>query len=128
MSFQGDISKFAQKTGIAMDKIVRKVNIDMTRDLVKLTPVDTGLARSNWFFGFERDKSVDSSRVKSGSPSFARSAAFASTLKAGDVWYITNNVSYIMPLEYGHSKKAPGGMARVTVARWQEIVGKAARS
>jgi hypothetical protein len=119
MSFASDLSKFAQKTGTRMDQVVRKVCIDLTRDLILATPVDTGLARSSYFFGTDRNASVGDTASKNGSPSLTRSAEFAQNLKAGGVFYITNNVVYIMPLEFGHSKQAPAGMARVTVDRWQ---------
>lgn len=127
MSFEADLRTFAAKTNIRMDVVVRKVCIDVTRDLVKLTPVDTGHARSNWFVGTNRPSAVDSSASRNGSPSLARSAEFASTLKAGGVFYIANNVPYIMALEYGSSKQAPQGMARITVERWQQTVDKAVR-
>lgn len=123
MSFSGDLQRFAQRTGIRMDNVVRKVCIDLTRDLVLATPVDTGLARSSWFLGNDRSTAKEASPSKNGAPSLARSAAFAQTLHAGGIFYITNNVEYIMPLEFGHSKQAPAGMARITVDRWQARVG-----
>jgi len=59
--------------------------------------------------------------VKSGAPSLSRCATYVSGLKAGGVTYLSNNVPYIMPLEYGHSTQAPAGMARVAVDRWNKI-------
>ncbi|WP_316411334.1 hypothetical protein [Mesoterricola sediminis] len=111
-----------------MDQVVRKVAFDLTSDLVKLTPVDTGLARSNWFIDYQRNPSTGIDKVKSGAPSLQRAATFISTLKAGGVFYITNNVPYIMVLEYGSSNQAPGGMARITVARWQQVVDGAVKA
>lgn len=124
MTFSSDLQQFGQKTGIAMDQVVRKVCLDLTRDLVKATPVDTGLARSSWFFAFDRSGGKEATPSKNGAPSLARAAAFASTLRAGTVFYITNNVEYIMPLEFGHSQQAPAGMARITVDRWQARVNR----
>lgn len=128
MSFGADLRAFQKKVGITGDKVVRKVCLDLTRDLVLATPVDTGLARSSYFFGTERNASVGDTASKNGSPSITRSSEFASTLKAGGVFYITNNQVYIMRLEFGSSKQAPAGMARIAVARWQErlngIVGQ----
>jgi hypothetical protein len=125
MTLSGDLQRFAQKVGMKADKVVRKVCVDFLRDLVRLTPVDTGLARSNWFFGTNRVSSVGTEPVKSGAPSINRALEFASTLQAGGVFYIVNNLPYIMVLEYGSSKQAPLGMARETVARWQKIVDAA---
>lgn len=124
MSFASDLAKFADKTRIRADQVVRKITIDITRDIVRATPVDTGLARSSYFFGPVRVSTVGKDMSKNGSPSNQRAQEFASTLKAGGVFYITNNLPYIMKLEFGHSKQAPAGMARRTVDRWQERVNR----
>ena len=125
MSFGGDLQGFAQRTGIRFDKIVRKVCLDLTRDIVLLTPVDTGMAKSNWFLGTTRVGSTESSASKNGAPSLRRASDFASTIHGGGVFYIVNNLPYIMALEYGSSTQAPAGMARITVERFQNIVNAA---
>ncbi len=144
MGFSDEIRAFATQTQIRMDMIVKKVTFDMTKSLVLMTPVDTGRARSNYFFGYDPVSSIDATEDKKGTPSFERCGQFLIALKAGGVFYITNNVEYILALEYGgmgrggpkvkgakttadgHSTQAPAGMARVTVARWQSIVKQAA--
>jgi len=126
MSFAGDISTFAKETNIKFDKVVRKVTIDMTRELVIATPVDTGLARSSWFFGLTRPTNVGESASKNGAPSISRCLEFTANLKAGGVHFIANNLPYIMALEFGSSTQAPNGMARKTVEKWQEIVNRVA--
>ena len=125
MSFGGDLQGFAQRTGIRFDKIVRKVCLDLTRDIVLLTPVKSGMAKSNWFLGTNRVSSTETTASKNGAPSLGRASEFASTLKTGGVFFIVNNLPYIMALEYGSSTQAPAGMARVTVERFQSIVNAA---
>jgi hypothetical protein len=130
MSFTGDLRSFAHNTGIRMDQVHRKVIIDLNSDLVKVCPVDTGYARSNFFVGMNRVGSVSQDGIsKNGSASIERAMKFASTAKAGGIVYITNNVPYILPIiEYGHSGQcASGGVTRI-VARWQEIVNGAVRA
>jgi hypothetical protein len=124
-NFGNDLRAFAQSTQIRFDKVVRKVGYDLVSDLVRLTPVDTGLARSNYFCGYQRDNSInEGTAMTSGAPSIGGAATFVATLKAGGVFYITNNLPYIMKLEYGSSKQAPSGMARITVDAWQQRVNK----
>lgn len=124
--FGEQLRSFSRNTGIRFDKIVRKVCLDLVRELVLLTPVDTGLAKSNWFLGTNRVSSIETTASKNGAPSLGRASNFAATLQAGGVFYITNNLPYIMALEYGHSKiQAPHGMARITVERFQNIVNAA---
>lgn len=130
MSFAGDLQRFSSKTKIKLDTVVKKVCIDMTTQLVAATPVDTGMARSNWFLGDSRLTSTSAASDKRGAVSAQRAQQYASTLKAGGVFYIVNNMPYILKLEFGgykgpsskvtgsgFSMQAPAGMARITVDR-----------
>jgi hypothetical protein len=63
-----------------------------------------------------------------GGPTIARGAAELAGFKAGPTIYLTNNVPYAIPLEYGHSTQAPAGVVRITVAEFQQIVEEQARS
>lgn len=129
MSFQSDLRRFALNTGIRTDQVVRKVCLDLTRDLVKLTPVDTGLARSNYFFGTERTGGTDTSTSKNGAPSVNRSLQFAGNLKAGGTFYITNNLPYILQItQFGTSQQAAPGSLTALTANWQARLDKLARS
>lgn len=128
MSFTDQLRSFSRNTGIKFDTVLRKVVIDITSDIVRMTPVDTGHARSNYFWGVQRVSAVDSAMSANGAPSIGRAFTFSESVKAGGVCYITNNLPYIMRLEYGHSTQAPAGMARVTVARWQNLVNAAVRA
>jgi hypothetical protein len=126
MSFGTDVLAFSRKTGVRMDKVLRKVVIDMTTAIVKLTPVATGMAKNNFFWGFDRVGTKETGLSKTGAASVSRAAEFSREVKHGGVFYLTNNLPYIMALEYGHSKaQAPSGMARITVARFQQIVNAA---
>lgn len=60
------------------------------------TPIDTGNARSRW------------ERTPPGLSAF------------GTEQVIGNDAPYIVKLEYGHSRQAPEGMARITAAESQE--------
>lgn len=127
-TFALDVKLFAEKAGTVPDKVLRKVVFDITREIIQKTPVDTGHARSNWFWGVQVVSDEDATLSKSGAPSLARAASFASTVRSGGVVYLTNNLPYILPLEFGSSQQAPAGMVRITVSRWQSIVDRAARA
>ena len=128
MTFAADLQRFRAKVGDRCDRLIRKVVFDMTKEIVRMTPVRTGAAKSNWFWGVYRVSDTDATASKSGAPSIKRASDFASTVRAGGVVYLTNNLPYIMALEFGSSQQAPAGMVRVTVAKWQAIVDRAARS
>lgn len=143
MSFASQVRAFGQKTGIKTDMVVRKVVLDLGKEVVMRTPVGNpdlweymkappgytgGTARSNWFFGYDRIKDTQEAHDKSGSASTKRLIEFGTKVKSGTVCYFTNNLPYIMRLEYGYSEKqAPFGMARITVARFQEVLDSAVR-
>jgi len=142
-SFTEDLQKFIGKTKINMDKLVRKVTFDLFGEVVMRTPVDTGMARSNWQLGINERPTgiVDEARLRKnktksdekGAYKTARTITNAqvmpqfSNVKAGGVNYIANNLPYIMRLEEGHSKQAPIGMARIAVVNFQAIVNEAMR-
>ncbi len=107
MSFSADISKFAKKTGLNADKVVKKVVLDLTRSVVKRTPVDTGRARAAWQVGKSLPSKLPSSSGptdKTGQMANRSARVEAASIKAGDIVYIANNVDYIIPLEYGSSE------------------------
>ena len=64
---------------------------------------------------------------KAGTATIARVTAETLKLKAGEVIYLVNNLEYARALEYGHSKQAPKGMVRITVAEFPQVVRKAAQ-
>ena len=88
-----------------------------------------GRFRGNWMFSIGAPDSTTTEEVDpSGAKSTARIVAGALEFKAGDTCYITNSLGYAIPLEFGHSTQAPGGMVRITVARFQQIVLEAIRN
>lgn len=126
-SFALDLQRFAKKASAVPDQILRKVVFDITREIVQKTPVRDGYAKNNWFWGVQVVSDTEDSPSRSGSGSITRAASFASTVRSGGVVYLTNNLPYILPLEFGSSQQAPAGMVRITVSRWQSIVDRAAR-
>jgi hypothetical protein len=109
VSFNADLQRFADKTGVKLDLVVRKVALDIYEKVTVKTPVDTGRARGNW-------------NVSMGSPDLSvnnkATRAKRARLKKGDgekVIFITNNLPYINALENGHSDQAPSGMLAVTL-------------
>ena len=88
-----------------------------------------GRFRGNWMFSIgSPDTSTTEEVDPSGSKSTARIVNGAIEFKAGDTAYITNSLPYAIPLEYGHSQQAPGGMVRITLTRFQQIVLEAIRN
>ena len=99
--------------------------IDLSTSIVIETPVDKGYLINNWM------PSVDSPKyqpkIKDPSPqgadSIKRLSSTAKQVNFKNVFYLTNSMPYAYPIEYfSHSGKAPRGMVRVNLARWDNIV------
>lgn len=88
-----------------------------------------GRFRGNWNFSIGYpDNSFRIHPDPTGEAATARLVNGAIEFKAGDTAFIVNNLPYAIPLEFGHSTQAPGGMVRITVARFQQIVQEAIRN
>ncbi|WP_430304077.1 hypothetical protein [Pseudomonas mosselii] len=87
-----------------------------------------GRFRSNWQLTTGAPAAGEIEDIESAGETLDRLLVAAGDLSAGEVAYIVNNLPYAIPLEYGHSSQAPGGMVRVTVADFQRIVEEAIRT
>jgi len=101
-------------------KLIRKITLDITANLIEDTPVDTGWAQSNWVprFGTEFSKPDGTRESVSKAAQQQGIALIAATysLDDGFIW-ITNNVPYIVNLNEGSSKKAPAGYVQAAILR-----------
>ena len=88
-------------------RLIRKSGETLYRSVFDRTPVNTGNAKSNWNCSINIPDLTcrESADLNSGKAS----GAFAGA-KPGDTLYITNTTPYILELEKGHSRQAPGGM------------------
>lgn len=87
-----------------------------------------GRFRSNWQLTTGAPAAGEIEDIENAGETLDRLLLGAGDLTAGEVAYIVNNLPYAIPLEYGHSSQAPGGMVRVTVADFQRIVEEAIRT
>jgi hypothetical protein len=88
-----------------------------------------GRFRGNWQFSIGAPAEGELDQVDpAGSVTLAKLRLQVEQLTIGQTAYIVNNLPYAVPLEYGHSKQAPGGMVRITLARFQQIVDEAIRN
>ena len=134
-TFALDLARFATKAKGNMDKVVRKVVLDLSTRIVLRSPVRTGRFRANWQYGETvmprgstqtavpsgvpagsilgglltelRSRSIVD---KSGNATLRKIRAGVKPEAAGKVHWLANNLPYAQPLEYGHSKQAPAGM------------------
>lgn len=98
----------------------------MYESIVKKTPVDTGRARGNWQIGIGQDIISTTPRTnKTGNVSGETNKL--SQVSGDETIYISNNLPYIVRLEYGSSKQAPNGMVGLTTATFKKKIDEAVK-
>lgn len=128
-NFSFQVGEFVEQAKEAINATEREIIIEIGRSVIKMSPVDTGLFRNNWNFSISTlDLNTTDEADQSGGKAIARLIDGAIEFQAGQTAYITNNLPYAIPLEYGHSDQAPGGMVRITLARFTQIVEEAIRN
>lgn len=129
MTFTADISKFISKAKGKEEIVIRKIGLELFTKVVMKSPVDTGRFRGNWNLSVNiPDVSTSDATDKKpfgSQPSatlFGKAESNVSRWKINDnAIYIANGLPYAERLEYGYSKQASGGVARLSV---MEIAGK----
>lgn len=128
-AFAVNVDAFVRRAKAAPGIVVRKAALEIHRDIVLGTPVDTGRARASWGVGLNRYGDLTVTTVdKDGTKTIHRAAAALASYRPGDSIWIGSALPYIVPLEYGHSRQAPAGMVRIAIARWNHHLTAAIRS
>lgn len=107
------VDDVAEQLDLAVEVVARKLTLDAWGKLTKRTPVDTGRARASW--------QVSVSEPYAGPPLAPGTYSPPSTPSVAEIdgttsIFITSVLAYMEALEDGHSKQAPNGMVRITVA------------
>lgn len=128
-NFTLDITRFVEHTGLGFDTVVKKVVLDISRSVIRKSPVKTGRFKGNWQYG---EGSAPSGTLDvtdtSGSVTLANIAGQIPAHPAGLVHYIVNNLPYAQALEDGHSiQSPPGNMVHDTVSDFQRFIDDAIR-
>ena len=124
--FEAQLEDFRELAMAAIEQTIQDIVIQIGESLINLSPVDTGRFKANWQFtiGAPANSSLIATD-KEGDATIAKLIAAVNALEPGQVAYIVNTLIYAIPLEYGHSQKAPNGMVRLTIAEFERIVAEA---
>lgn len=142
-SFVADLSAFASKAKSNMDKVVRKVVLDVGTSVVEKSPVGDGKFwksppppgyvggrfRGNWQYTFNAIPKGQLNIIDpSGSISIGRiSKGLGGQTNVAGIHYVSNNLPYAQRLEEGWSyRQAPQGMVMLTVVEFQSLFKRAA--
>lgn len=111
------------KTEQQLNRIIKKSVFDLTSAIIKDTPVDTSRAKNNWLVSFDSpiDNTVNT-LDNSGNTTINKAQNKIIDNPVPTVYWIQNNLAYIMRLEYGWSKKSPSGMVRKNIIRFNKFL------
>lgn len=144
MSFSDDIRRFTTKTVEAHDKITRLATLELFRGVILATPVGNpdlwknpdmappgyvgGRARGSWQCTVGSPAGSDIERIDDSGSATVADAESKTPQGAGQVTFLTSNLSYIERLEMGWSTQAPpGAMVRKNMDRVGRMVDAAIR-
>ena len=108
------------------ERVITKITLDVTANLVEATPVDTGWARANWVPAIGAPVVRDLGNVPATSQNAASVAgkqqqAIAAVVTgyklARGAVFVSNNVPYILRLNDGSSKQAPSGFVQRAIKK-----------
>lgn len=129
-NFTLDMKAFAKRVGDDAEVLVKTICIDLLKDIVLNTPVDSGRARANWqcsintpisgqlSFSADSGSGITAPRESAASGDAILRGQAVAAQAAGNVFWISNNLPYIYRLEFeGWSKQAPNGMVRLAIDR-----------
>jgi len=126
MSFSKDLDKATLNLNGYTEITVRGILLDLTRLIIKASPVDTGRFRGNWQASVNTPKVTQLKRKdRTGTRTITAASNVIEKFNMGQTFYLTNNLPYARRLEYGYSKQAPSGMLRINVMRVQSELEKA---
>lgn len=117
-SFEVALNRFVKETVPEKhSQLVRAVSLQVLNGVVLKSPVDTGRMRGNWIVSVNAESRATSANTdKSGQETINSGLAVIGGAPAFARIVVQNNLPYAGRLEDGHSRQAPQGMVRLTVA------------
>ena len=109
-------------------RVIKKIVLDATANLIESTPVNTGWARANWVpsigVPFEGTAGADDDISSHDQQDGIAKVVTGYSLGDGPV-FITNNVPYIGALNDGSSSQAPSGFVQIAIKKavTEDILG-----
>lgn len=125
--FTIDMQKWAQAAQVKVETYVQEFTVDMAKEVVDATPVDTGFLRGSWdAYINDPSASGEGRNDPTGSTSVSSISVKVNGIKIGDTIYILNSANYASMLEFGTQHIAPRAFVRGTLAQAPMIARQAA--
>jgi hypothetical protein len=128
-SFELQIKSFGAESEKKVKLACQKIAMEAFKRIIYRTPVKTGVLRAGWGCQIGNPYSGNTGATdKNGGATMAKATTTVTGWDAIEPIYLTNNLSYAIPIEYrGSPVKSPEGMVRVTVAEMGGVAESIAR-
>ena len=111
------IQAFNVKAMAQSEAKIKKAFIGLSTDIIMDTPVLSGRLRNNWFPSVNSGSNAKTDETSNQAIGRVSAVKF----KLGDTLYLTNNLPYAKRIEFDNwSAKAPAGMCRKNIIRWEK--------
>jgi len=140
MSFSSRLTKKLEAKVEKQKKAVRMASYELFKSIILQTPVDTGIARNNWFPSIGRASSEVVDNKGNQSVKLASVLGYVQNWGLNNSLFFTNSLPYIGTLEYGgfpnppkvgtgktingYSTQAPSGMVRTNTKKFRNFFRK----
>ena len=128
MSFESDMKKIQKKFDKRLHNATVATLLNVTTQVIKGTPVDTGRAKANWqaTINTSANGTVESTDTSASGGKTLKTAVPVIKQSIGQVYHLTNNVRYIGVLEF--SSKTKKGWVRKAVKQFNKILDRNIRA
>ncbi len=128
LNFASQVDSWVQETTDRMERVWKASTQELGSIANNAVPIDTGFARASFRASNEAMPMIDPGATNKGrtsvSQDFGEITTTIASAKLGGAIYLGWTAAYINVLEYGHSKQAPQGFARLAAAQWDTIVSQ----
>jgi len=128
VSFESDMKKIQKKFDKRLHNATVATLLNVTTQVIKGTPVDTGRAKANWqaTINTSANGTVESTDTSASGGKTLKTAVPVIKQSIGQVYHLTNNVRYIGVLEF--SSKTKKGWVRKAVKQFNKILDRNIRA
>jgi len=128
VSFESDMKKIQKRFEKRLHNATVATLLNVTTQVIKGTPVDTGRAKANWqaTINTSANGTVESTDTSASGGKTLKTAVPVIKQSIGQVYHLTNNVRYIGVLEF--SSKTKKGWVRKAVKQFNKILAQNIRA
>lgn len=125
LNFAAQVDDWCRESEDRLERIFKASSQELGSIANNGVPVDTGFARASFRASTSEMPAIDKNATNKSGGAVAGSGEISTVIASatlGQTIFMGWVAAYIEYLEWGHSKQAPQGFARIAAAQWPTIV------